>query len=338
MAAKQWIKRLFLTTFIIVILPVSAIMGFNFYIDPLWNFSHKNEYNDYQIGFDERQQKTNYMNSREHFEYDSLLMGTSRVTYMNEHVFKKEDVFNYSVSGFRIDEYLPYIQYATEKNGKEFKTIYLELYINSYDKNVKSTHQDPSVYIEKAEDPFYKITSLFSYNTLQSALENFKISKANHYSGPRSYNRENVAQTSYSNPELWNQFETNFQAAASQPFVYNEEYKAKLIELKNTFPNTKFIVFTDLIPAKRLEMIVSNEEHRKAYERWFREMIDVFGEIYSFHGTNSVTTNPNNFLDVFHFYPSIGDQMIKAIEEPYKHKDILTIVDKEHLHNYLESR
>ena len=52
--SKQWMKRLFLTTFILVILPVTAVMGFNFYIDPLWNFSHQNQYNDYQIGFDEK--------------------------------------------------------------------------------------------------------------------------------------------------------------------------------------------------------------------------------------------------------------------------------------------
>ena len=273
------------------------------------------------------------------FEYDSLLIGTSRVTYMNEHVFEKESVFNYAVSGLRIDEYLPYIQYATKKNGKDFDTIYLELYINSYDQNVVSTHQDPSVYIEKAEDPFYKFTSLFSYSTLKSSIENFSISKENDYSKDKTYNRENMVGTTYSNedlPQLWGAFEESFQANASQPFIYNETYKERLVELKHAFPNTRFVVFTDLIIAERLQLIMNNDEHRKAYERWFQEMVDVFGEVYSFHNMNAVTTDMENFIDVFHFYPSVGEQMIKAIEEPQKYKDFLIIVDKEHLQEYLE--
>lgn len=338
--SKQWMKRLLLTSLIVVVLPVSGVIGFNYYIDPLWNFEHKNEYNDYQLGFDERQQKTNYINSRESFDYDSLLIGTSRVTYMDENEFDTEKVFNYSLSSLHIDEYLPYIKYATEKNGDEFDTIYMELYINSYDGNVVNTNQTPSNYINKAEDPFYRFTSLFSYSTLKSSIDNFKASKDNFYNGPRSYNRENVAQTTYPNdrlPALWERFESSFESSATKPYVYNEDYKNKLVELKETYPNTRFVIFTDLMPVKRLELILSNQEHRKAYERWYKDMVDVFGTIYSFQSVNATTTDLNNFFDWFHYYPSVGSKMINALEKPKENRDFITVVNKDNLEKYLNN-
>lgn len=338
--SKQWLKRLVFVTLIVIVLPVSAVMGFNYWIDPLWNFSHKNQYNDYQIGFNERQQKTNYINSRKNFKYDSLMIGTSRVTYMNEHTFKKEKVFNYSLSSLHIDEYLPYIAYATKKNGKDFKTIYMELYVNSYDANTPNANSDPNGYFKQAEDPFYKYTSLFSYSTLKSSIDNFTASKANYYSGPRSYTRDNVGQTTYPNDRLsplWDRFEAAFNTATNKPFNYDKDYKKKLLEIRKAYPHTKFVVFTDPIPAKRYDLIMSNKEQRQAYEKWYKDMISVFGEVYSFQGHTSITTDMNHYFDWFHYYPSVGDQMIKAIENPKGQKDILKIVKENNLKKYLNN-
>lgn len=338
--SKQWMKRLLLTSLVVIVLPVSALMGFNYYIDPLWNFSHKNKYNDYQIGFDERQQKTNYINSRKDFKYDSLMIGTSRVTYMSEKEFQKEKVFNYSLSALHIDEYLPYIKYATKKNGRDFKTIYMELYVNSYDSSTKMPNQVPSVYINKSEDPFYKITSLFSFSTLQSSIDNYKASKANYYSGPRSYTRDNIAQTTYPNDRLdvlWDRFKQSFESSSTKKYNYDKDFKKKLLQIKNAYPDTKFVVFTDPIPAKRLDLILDNKEHRSAYEKYIKELIEVFGEVYSFQGHTPITTDMNNYFDWFHYYPSVGSKMIKAMEKPKQHKDILRIVNKNNLDDYLNS-
>lgn len=315
------------------------LMGFNYWIDPLWNFSHKHNYNDYQIGFDERQQKTNYINSRD-FDYDSLMIGTSRVTYMNENTFKDEKVFNYSLSNLHIDEYLSYINYAKKKNGKDFDMIYMELYQNSYNAEMKNTGRPASVYIDKAEDPMYKYKTLFSYKTLQSSLNNYEASSMNEYKGPRSYNRDNVAQTTYPNdrlPAISENFKASFKKKENKPFVYSEKYKNRLIQIKDANPNTKFVIFTDPIYQSRFELIMGNSEQRKAYERWFKDMVDVFGEVYSFHGETPLTTNPENYFDLFHYYPSVGDKMINAMQSPETHKDIVTIVNKDNIDQYLDS-
>lgn len=57
LGSEKWLVKLFATSFIVIGLPVFGIMGFNYYIDPLWNYTHANDFNDYQLGFDERQLK-----------------------------------------------------------------------------------------------------------------------------------------------------------------------------------------------------------------------------------------------------------------------------------------
>ncbi|WP_456273210.1 hypothetical protein [Bacillus sp. AK031] len=338
MGSKQWFIKLLATSMVFVIVPVAGIMGFNYWMDPLWNFSHQHSFNDYQIGFNERQQKTNMINS-EDFDYDGLMIGTSRVTYMNHHDYEGQKVYNYSLSSLHIDEYLPYIEYAVEKNDTDFETIYMELYFNSFNDDLANNQQDPSVYIDKAEDPLYKFTSLFSLSTLESSMENYKISKENSYDGPRSYTRDNVAQTTFPNdgvPGSWGRFVERFKKEAEVPFAYSEQYKSKLENIKQKYPETEFKVFTDPIPAQRLDLILNEEDQRKAYERWFKDMIDVFGKVYSFQGHTPVTTNIDNYFDWFHYYPSVGHQMNLAIQNPEAYEDIMEVVTEENLDEYLK--
>ena len=90
MTSKKWIK-VFITIIIVVLLPIILV---NFIIDPLWTFNHSNQFNNAQQGFNERQQKTN----RAYFvgleKYDTLLIGSSRSTYINQHDFYNMNVFN----------------------------------------------------------------------------------------------------------------------------------------------------------------------------------------------------------------------------------------------------
>lgn len=339
MDPKKWIVKLFATSFIVIGLPVFGIMGFNYYIDPLWNYTHANDFNDYQLGFDERQLKTNYIKSHD-FNYDSLLIGTSRITYLNERVFKKESVYNFSLSGLHIKEYLPYMKYAEKENGKPFKRIFIELYFDSANAGKTSTLNPPQTYIETSEAPFYAIKSLFSESTMHYALFNYAISKANHYDGARSYTRNNIAQTTYSNDAMeqeWQKFKNNFKAESAKPFMYDTDYKKRLHAIKDAFPNTELVVFTELMPAKRLQTVLHNDDRYAAYGRWMNDMVDVFGTVYSFHSVNEITVNEDNFFDWLHYYPNVGDLIIKSLENREEPSAIMQAVNKGNLNKYLKN-
>jgi len=336
---KKWLVKLFATSFIVIGLPVFGIMGFNYYIDPLWNYTHANDFNDYQLGFDERQLKTNYINSHD-FNYDSLLIGTSRITYLDERAFTTESVYNYSLSGLQIEEYLPYMKYAEKKNGKPFKKIFIELYFDSANTSKPNTLNPPQTYIETSEAPFYAIKSLFSESTMHYARFNYDISKANHYDGARSYMRNNIAQTTYPNDDMeqsWQEFKGNFKAESAKPFMYDHDYPKRLQAIKDAFPNTELVVFTELMPAKRLQTILHNDNRYEAYSRWMNEMVDVFGTVYSFHTVNEVTTNMDNFFDWLHYYPNVGYLIIKSLENREDQSTIMQDVNKGNLDEYLEN-
>lgn len=313
---KKWIFQLLLTSTLLLVPILITVMGFNYYIDPLWNFNHKNDYNTYQIGFDERQQKTNYITSRP-FNYDSLLLGTSRVTYMDQTQFKENNVYNYSLSELHINEYGPFIEYAKKQKKSPFDKIYMELYFESFRKG-ESRFKDPNLFFENSENPFYRYTSLFSYSTMKRSIDNMGYSKADYYDGYRSYNRDNVASTIYVNENIkeslegypeW--FEEN---KYEENYPYDPEYIEKLKRLTEENPSTNFVVFTDTMPAGKLKAILNDPYYWEMYERWIREMLEVFGEVYSFQTVNEYTSDEKYWFDNFHYYPNVGDKIIANLE------------------------
>ena len=339
MDEKKWFLRLALFSFLVAGLPAMAVIGFNYWIDPLWNFPHSHKYNDVQFAFDERQQKTNYINSRP-FDYDSLLIGTSRVTYMDATRFKGEKVFNYALSGLHIDEYLPYISYAAEKKGGDFDVIYMELYYNSYN-GIPNPNSPPDYYFDKSEGFLYKYKTLFSHSTYERAAANYGYSKDNVYEGARYYTRENVGKTAFVSERMDAKLERYINSVKSEKmvksFVYSDSYKDKLQALKDAFPDTRFVIFTDPMPYKKQEAILQIPEYREGYIRWYDEMVEVFGEVYSFQGRTPITESNESFFDVSHYTPEIGDEMIEALLAPESSRDILTVVNEANLDGYLSA-
>jgi hypothetical protein len=335
MTARTWLIRLLLVSMLFIGLPTGLLMGFNYYIDPLWNFNHANDYNDRQMWFSERQQKTNYINTHP-MGYDSLLMGTSRATYINQRFFKESRVYNYSLSALHIDDYKKYIDYASKKNGKPFKTIYIELYINSYNLLQGNTTAAPETFFEQAKKPFYRYTSLFSLDTLEHSIDNYKISKANYYDGPRSYTRSNEVQVDHVTVEhekLWPEVKTQISRGWMR---YDPDFKAKLQAIKDAYPDTKFVVFTDPVPAQRFDLILAFESHREAYYRFISEIVDVFGEVYSTQGHTAITNDLNNYMDWLHYYPNVAERIVQALENPTEHPDVVRIVNQANKAKYFE--
>ena len=89
--SQKWIKKYVLITIFIL----SFIDLINYIMDPFWTFNHSHKFNNFQKGINERQQKSNYIYFTDK-KYDTLLLGSSRTTYMNPNSFENYKVFNYS--------------------------------------------------------------------------------------------------------------------------------------------------------------------------------------------------------------------------------------------------
>ena len=337
MSYQKWFK-LFLASMLFVLIPIFGLMGFNYYVDPYWNFNHAHENNDYQNGFDERLQKTNLL-VKNHQTFDSLLIGSSRVTYMNTDSFKNDDVFNYSLSSIHITEYNDYIEFAKKINDGKLDRVYAELSLHSYYANVQPPMGEPETYFEQAQDRLLDYTSLFSQDTLDKSLVNFKASKNNKYPLQRSYTRDNQVKSTYANNRLAKgkadfvkrYDKTNY----TTEIAYRETYKDELEKMKKASPDSEFVIFTDMAHVLRLKTYLKNPNYFDAYDRSIREIIDVFGEVNSFHLNNDYTSKDEYWMDFYHFYPEVGDKMIHALETGEGEGSLYLNVNESNVDQYL---
>ena len=322
-------------------IPIGGVMAFNYYIDPLWTFDHQNDFNDYQRGFDERVQKTNWINAQSAFNYDGLMIGTSRTTYINSDNFEKP-LFNYGLSNLHISEYTKYLQYAKDKNEKPFEKVYVELTITSYDSINKSKYSSTEDIFSNAEDPFHKYVSLFSNETFQHAQLNYEMSKEDHSTLPRVYDRDLQVSTTFPSKDIDKRIITFKRLLASRDkskpnwMEYEKNYVAYLQEIKDLFPESTIVPFTDLILADRLQIYINHPQVTAAYKRYITDIVEVFGAVYSFHQYNPVTTTRENFFDLYHFYPHIGDMVATSLQQGVS-DDIMIVVTADNIDAYFES-
>lgn len=302
---SKWI----VAVLVVILLPLLVIAGFNFYIDPLWNFSHAHQYNSIQLSFDERQQKTGHLRFNKD-PYKTLIMGSSRVTYINQADFKGYDAYNYAVNNMLLSEYYDYANYARRENKQDFSYIIIGLDFFATNENVRllNEFQPPSYYINLVSEIGYRYKTLLSLDILDYAQKNYELSKKKDRKS-FTYDRNNVKTLNHiSNEEKQKLIANNLTWYDEQ--VYNQQYqygpiKETFQKLKRDHPHTRFIVFTTPVSAPLFNLMIENGLFPE-YSRWLTDCVEVFGEVYNFMNLNSITLNLDNYYDAGHFYPEIG--------------------------------
>ena len=119
MSSKKFLKIVLGFSSLIILF----IFVLNFIVDPLWLFNHSNKFNQKQGSYDERQLKSNYLYYNLKDNFDGILLGSSRATYVDQNDFENMKIFNYSVGAIQPYEYKYYIDFAKKIKGKELKYI-----------------------------------------------------------------------------------------------------------------------------------------------------------------------------------------------------------------------
>jgi len=341
MKHQKWV-RLFLS---IVLSIISLFALFNYTIDPLWTFCHSNKYNNAQPGFDERQLKTN----RAYFcgleQYDALLLGSSRTTYINQHDFKTMNVFNYSGVAMYPSEYQNWIAQAKKIKGESFKTIIIGVDFfgsngGSFGQMQMSQTPKPSHYLDITTSFMYRYKMLFTMDTLYKSIEAIEHSKN---LGTVDYTRDNVKQTIRISKERKQQA-LNHQIGLYTHSVYGKSYKFNkklrdyFEQMKKDNPKSDFIIFTTPINIDMFKILVQSNR-LEDYKKWLSLLVDVFGEVYDFMGVNSITKNRNNYADLHHFYPEFGELIadrVTGVKNDKLPDDFGILVTKENIEEHLE--
>jgi hypothetical protein len=297
MTYKNWLYQTLLSLLLILFL----VILINYFNDPLWVSDRDNFFNQKQKGFNERQQKSNKIFFTKE-KYDSVMVGNSKVTYINQNQFKSGNLFNYAVSDMRPEEYYDYIEFFKEKNGDP-KYIILGIDFSScLKRNIKI--QDPQFYIQNSKSPFYQYKQLLSYNTLIYSLRN--LSK-NFSSRNNVYDRYNIKiKKNYQIDKNVEINVNNWEKEAKKDYElakYNPNFEQSLSKIRINNPNSKIIsVFLpEFIPK-----FLFYSKSKKIYDRCIKDAQKNSNFIYNFMYFNKLTTDSKNYYDGSHFRPEIG--------------------------------
>ena len=336
MQSKKWIK-------IFLIIPTLSIVFFgsvNFVVDPLWSFNHTNKFNKTQLLFNERQQKTNnvYFNGLD--KYDGILFGSSRTSFINQNEFHNMNIYNYALNSMFPFEYEGYLKLAKESKGKEFK--YVIIGADFYGSKLRTKKmQNPSHYIENTKSPFYRYKMLLSIGAFKKSIENIKI---NLFKQPNAYyTRDNVKiRGRVSEEERIKKYTKNLKIHTEyhmkDAHKKDKEYINILKRLKIENPNTKFIIFTFPITADLLVSIIKNGHQLEEFEKWLKEIIEVFGEVHHFMTINNITTNLQNYPDDDHLYPNYAKLIANKLTDTKNSdipKDFGVLLNEKNIDNYI---
>ena len=287
----------------------SGIALLNYSIDPLWMFPHSNRFNVRQVKIDERQQKTNLITCGDH-DFDAVLIGSSRCTFISYHDFKGYRLFNYAMDATLPEEYADYIMYARKQSRPGIKLIVLGLDFFGTNSNFQGYGQKPpEEYFRNAQSISYRVQSLLALDTLRYSVKNIRKSLGK----PDGifYSRETIKSCIKAPATREAKVrDVQYSVREFRKRMYGKNYRYKDMrkifgDIRRQNPGIRTVVFTTPTSEPLWELLVE-EGRLDDYCRWIADIVAEFGEVITFMGVNSITSNLDNYYDGHHFYPPVG--------------------------------
>lgn len=298
----------------IVSVTLILIVALSVYIDPLWLFTHTNRYNSHQIAFDERQQKSNFLAAREN-NYDAIIMGSSRTTFLPASDVPGYKVFNLAVNAMLPEEYTPYTAFFKRHNRRTPRLIIIGVDFFATNGNFHGYgYLAPKEYFNRAESPLWRYGVLLSRDSLLYSIRNirqvFKNIKLDYY------DRNGVKDVARLPLHVRKQFiQKDLVTFRREFYGSNYSYRdltSSYYDLIRDNENSKFIVFTTP-DSFHLWRVLIEQGRLEDYIRWIGDLVEVFGEVHDFMGETAFTTNNDYYMDAHHFYPEAGKILLTEI-------------------------
>lgn len=300
--------KIFSITFLCLfcLIGVSAL-SINRFMDP-YNFVLSNNTN-FIGAANERIIKSAFLNKNKK-TYDSVLIGSSRSSYIDVSKSKTNKMFNYSVSGISIDEYLPYLRHyqATQSNPK---IIILSLDFHGTNQNFDNSVNQADVFSKSNS----KFKQYVEYIKVKTAHQSLNMLKPNRKEFGDFYTRDMIKKRKDQETGLTDAIISGtldyYKVYCLSDYSYRNDYKHKLSEIRDAFPDAKIIVL--ICPVHESLMSLTLElAGQEAYNQWLEQIDQVFGAHYEFN-QSEIVNNRSNFFDSAHIYPYVGDQIFSSL-------------------------
>lgn len=308
---------------------INIVAGINYYIDPLRMYTHNHENNSKQLDFNERQQKTNYLKYVNN-DFNAVLLGSSRTTFINQYVFNEMRVFNYAANAMTIYEYKKFINYSKKLMSGRLENIILGLDFVGTNKLKNKQYSDDD-YLEKTGSFLYRFKTLYSSRLLGYSIRNMRLksdpikpfySRNNIKSEPPSYKVNNIKKINRTLIDYSYELDGHI-----------EEYFKSLIRENR---DSTFSVFTTPVSRPQLDLYYRNGLIIYYYE-WLRMLVNVFGSVDHFMYPNPVVNNMDNFFDAHHMKSHVGKRIAEYVSGKRVSDHFGITLTKENIEEFIEN-
>ena len=313
---RKWLLR-----YSLLLACLLGLLGlFNYLVDPLWCFSHPYHLGKFRKPFNERQQKTNHLTFATHLRHDALVLGNSRTALINQNEFAGMRAYNYAQAGMTTYEYGEYLDYFKRTVGTP-ATVILGLGFSNTVGGVTYNAEKPSDYIATATSPFYRFRTLVSSDTVKHSWENLRIQNfidhKKRWAGHMFYDHANVVTLIPPNDEATGQIKMqealkDLATSYGSGYRYREDLKGSLQKLRDDNPGTRFMVFTTPV-TERYYCALVRAGRQPEYERWLRDLVEVYGQVWHFEYPHTIARDPANFCDDHHLYPAVANLVARRM-------------------------
>ncbi len=316
---RQFIAMMFAVAFA----ALSVVIAINYVIDPYWHYGHHHQWNQVQTVIDEREQKAVAL--RDYATLDTVLLGSSRATYIPSNAFDQWDVFNFAAANYSMREYHTFVLYTLEQHPETERFI---IGIDFFKSNTTeaSTPRSLTNYVEKIEQPLYKTRYLLSLPSAKYALRNAWLSSGRIPEGEKFYTRDGdvlIKKEAMTEEQFQKKVETFANSFYRSGFTYFDQYEEIMSKVRETIGSRESIWFTTPISTPLFETLIDAGLYEE-YEKWLKGLVETNGSIWHFMYPNEITDQRHYYMDGHHFYPEIGMQIAKRLEYGYDAEDVST--------------
>ena len=333
-----WSIIFFIPTFIFIICPAIYI----FLVDPLWQWDHPWHLTRWHRPFNERMQKTNYLASHK-LNIDTLIVGSSRSSYINPEWLGTGNGFNYAVSSGKPSEFATHISYVKKRSKMPLRLVVIESSFG-HALAVDTTFEEPQKYIDDAEDWAKKYKNLFSRDTYKLAKNSRRSPLYNYYlyegevMHSYRYPYREYANSTAKEQEVSSQVDSYRKNAYNR--AYDELFSEHLSDIHKALGDTDFIVYTTPVSAPMMHLMY-DMGRMDAYERWLRELVAEFGRVYHFMYPSTITMDSDSFNDAHHPTIDTSEEIVNIImgldnnETTYDADDVCMILRRDNIDQYI---
>lgn len=296
---------------------LGAVAACNYWADPLWQFAKPDSYRpQYTFGFNERQQKVNRLLFNPPLGCNCIILGSSRATYIPADAVKGYTCANLAANNMGPDEYLGWVQQASIVLGRKPELVLIGLDFWGSNANEHYSFQPPADIVAEAQAPFYRWRSLLSFDLLKQSYGvwdyNRRVAPTDKPLYDRAGHKNEFGYTAKVRQKRVADQLKGYRELSYGQYAYRDSLPWVFKQLRDSFPHTRFVVFTTPVSQPMLDMLTEFDLWDEQ-QRWLTDALSVFDTVHHFMYPNTFCADSSNFYDAQHFTNTASRKLIEPI-------------------------